>query len=258
MTADLHTLVGAFALDALDPVERNEFEEHLGFCDACRQEAGELSATAARLGSVAELQPSAAMRARVLDAVSRTPQHRPTVVPLQPPPARRAPAVLLVAAAAAAVLGIGVGVQQYQQNQDLQTQQLAVDRENQELRSQQVAAARENAMIAEVLAAEDKVVRDSRTDTGLALTVVTTPQSDNAVVSMGDFPQLPEGRTFQVWRVSGDEPDSAAVIGQADLDNDGVTLLIDAGDADAVAVTEEPTGGSEQPTTDALVAVDLA
>jgi anti-sigma-K factor RskA len=75
---------------------------------------------------------------------------------------------------------------------------------------------------------------------------------------MGDFPQLPEGRTFQVWRVSGDEPDSAAVIGQADLDNDGVTLLIDAGDADAVAVTEEPTGGSEQPTTDALVAVDLA
>ncbi|CAA9344703.1 MAG: hypothetical protein AVDCRST_MAG29-1793 [uncultured Nocardioidaceae bacterium] len=245
MTAGLHTLVGAFALDALDLEERHEFEAHLDTCDGCSQEAAELSATAARLGSVAELQPSPAMRARVLDAVSRTPQHRPTVVSLQAHrSARRTPALLLAAAAVAAVLGIGVGVQQYQENQDLE--------------SAQIAAAREDAMIAEVLAAEDKVVRDARTDSGLQLTVVTTPQSDNAVVSMGRLPQLPEGRTYQVWRITGDKPDSAAVMATDDLSKPGVTMLIDAGDADAVAVTEEPAGGSERPTTDALVAVKLA
>lgn len=245
MTADLHTLVGAFALDALEPVERDDYEFHLDTCDVCRQEVAELAATAARLGSVAEMQPSAAMRARVLDAVSRTPQHRPTVVSLQAHrSARRTPALLLAAAAATAVLGIGVGVQQYQENQDLESQQIAADRED--------------AIIAEVLAAEDKVVRDSQTGSGLQLTVVTTPQSDNAVVSMGDLPKLPEGRTYQVWRIAGDKPDSAAVMGTDDLRNDDVTLLIDAEDADAVAVTEEPAGGSEQPTTDALAAVKLA
>jgi hypothetical protein len=244
MTADLHTLVGAFALDALDPEERTDFEAHLDTCAVCRQEMAELSATAARLGSVAELQPPAAMRARVLEAVSRTPQHRPTVVSLQAHrSARRTPALLLAAATVTAVLGIGVGVQQYQENQDLERAQ--------------VAAAREDAMISEVLAAEDKLVRDAQADSGMQLTVVTTPQSDNAVVSMGDLPQLPEGRTYQVWRIAGDKPDSAAVMGTDDLNNDDVTMLIDAEDADAVAVTEEPTGGSEQPTTDALVAVKL-
>ena len=33
---DLHTLTGAYALDALDPDERDAFEAHLPDCDPCR------------------------------------------------------------------------------------------------------------------------------------------------------------------------------------------------------------------------------
>ena len=47
--ADLHTLTGAYAADALDPVERDAFERHLQECADCRQEVAELRATTARL-----------------------------------------------------------------------------------------------------------------------------------------------------------------------------------------------------------------
>ncbi|EOD68417.1 zf-HC2 domain-containing protein, partial [Amycolatopsis vancoresmycina] len=57
MTAELHTLTGAYALDAVSDVERAEFERHLGACAACRQEVAELRATGARLGVAASADP---------------------------------------------------------------------------------------------------------------------------------------------------------------------------------------------------------
>ncbi|HYN16781.1 MAG TPA: zf-HC2 domain-containing protein, partial [Actinomycetes bacterium] len=51
MSADLHTLTGAFAAHALSDTERLAFERHLEACPACAQEVRELQATTARLGS---------------------------------------------------------------------------------------------------------------------------------------------------------------------------------------------------------------
>jgi hypothetical protein len=246
MTADLHTLVGAFALDALEPVERNEFELHLQTCDTCQLEAAELTATAARLGSVSELQPSPAMRARVLDAISRTPQQRPNVVSLQEHRSSRWTSRGLAAAAAVlAVVGAGVGVDQYQENQDLE--------------ATQQAQAQEKALIADVLAAPDKVAYDSPRNARPHLTVVASEKADAAVVSLRDLPALPEERNYQVWRIVDGKPQSAGIMGADDISRDTVTMLMDeAADAEAVAVTEEPAGGSEQPTSDPLVAVKIA
>jgi anti-sigma factor RsiW len=246
MTADLHTLVGAFALDALDPVERDAFESHLVSCDTCQLEAAELTATAARLGSVAELQPSAAMRARVLDAVARTPQQRPNVVPLHEHRSSRwTSRGLLAAAAVLAVVGAGVGIDQYQ--------------ENQKLESIQEAQAKEEALIADVLAADDKVAYGSETGDGLHLSVVASREIDAAVVSLSDLPALPEGRNYQVWRFVDGKPQSAGVMDAGDISRDTATMLMDdAADAEAVAVTEEPAGGSEQPTSDPLVSVEIS
>lgn len=245
MTADLHTLVGAFALDALDPVERDEFESHLSTCDTCRLETAELSATAARLGSVVELQPSPAMRARVLDAVARTPQQRPNVVSLHERRSSRWTSRGLVAAAAVmAVVGAGVGIDQYQQNQDLE--------------ATQQAQAQERALIADVLAAEDKVAYDSASGERPHLTVVASEEADAAVVSLRDLPALPEERNYQVWRFVDGKPQSAGVMDADDINRDTATMLMDdAAVAEAVAVTEEPAGGSEQPTSDPLVAVEI-
>ena len=38
MTIDLHTLSGAYALDALSAEEAEEFSRHLAQCEACREE----------------------------------------------------------------------------------------------------------------------------------------------------------------------------------------------------------------------------
>ena len=44
-----HDLTAAYALDALDPEEREGFEAHLAQCERCRDEVAELSAAASAL-----------------------------------------------------------------------------------------------------------------------------------------------------------------------------------------------------------------
>ena len=44
--SDLHKLTGAYAVDALDDLERARFEQHLDECDDCRFEVAELRETA--------------------------------------------------------------------------------------------------------------------------------------------------------------------------------------------------------------------
>ena len=41
MNDDIHSLVGAYAVDALDDAERARFEQHLAACAECRAEVDE-------------------------------------------------------------------------------------------------------------------------------------------------------------------------------------------------------------------------
>ena len=41
--SDLHKLTGAYAVDALDDIERARFEQHLAACEDCRAEVVELA-----------------------------------------------------------------------------------------------------------------------------------------------------------------------------------------------------------------------
>ena len=66
MTESIHLLTGAYAVDALDPDERAEFEGHLDGCADCRDELTGLIETAARLGSAAAITPPASLKAAVL------------------------------------------------------------------------------------------------------------------------------------------------------------------------------------------------
>ena len=50
-TTDIHALVGAYALDAVDDLERVAFERHLQACESCRAEVDELRETAGSLAS---------------------------------------------------------------------------------------------------------------------------------------------------------------------------------------------------------------
>ncbi|MDI5982443.1 RskA family anti-sigma factor, partial [Amycolatopsis magusensis] len=75
---DMHTLAGAYALDALDDVERERFRRHLAECPSCAQEVRELQATAARLGAAVAEDPPPGMKAEVLASIRATRQEPPS------------------------------------------------------------------------------------------------------------------------------------------------------------------------------------
>ena len=106
----LHELSAAYALDALDPNEREEFELHLSTCAGCRADVAAFTETAAALAYAAPpADPPPRLRA---DILRRAAEDRPPAVVL--PFRRRRVEVVLsaglaAAAAAAIVLGIWAG-----------------------------------------------------------------------------------------------------------------------------------------------------
>ena len=108
MNDDIHSLVGAYAVDAVDDAERARFEEHLATCAECRAEVESLRGAAAHLAASADTAPPASLKASLLRDIrsvrplppvvdeqdelpgddgprGRTPR-RPRTRPLRPPP----------------------------------------------------------------------------------------------------------------------------------------------------------------------------
>jgi anti-sigma-K factor RskA len=102
----LHDLAAGYALDALTPEERREFEAHLRGCEDCRAAVEGLSDAVISLAYAAGADgppAPAGLREAILEAARR---ERPNVVPLRP--RRRTPWIASVAAAAALALGLGL------------------------------------------------------------------------------------------------------------------------------------------------------
>src|ERR1700735_2423059 len=82
---DLHTLVGAYAMDAVSDADRARFEQHLAACEQCREETRGLREATARLAQAAAVQPRAGLRDATLQAAARTRQLPPAVGPQASP-----------------------------------------------------------------------------------------------------------------------------------------------------------------------------
>jgi anti-sigma-K factor RskA len=234
--ADGHTMVGAYALDALDDAEREAFERHLADCDECRDEVAGLRATVLRLADAAAVPPPPRVREQVLAQVRVTPQAR-DVVAL---PRRRDAAARprsrgwLVAAAVLALVSLGTGGLAWSQYQAAETAR--------------AEAARVNDIVTDPGA---KLVQQRLPAGGTATLVVA---GSRAVVAGADLPALPDGRTYQLWIVrpggitsAGLGPAGDQATGRWSRAVDGVRR------GDVVAVSVEPDGGSSQPTTTPLV-----
>jgi len=239
MSDNVHTLVGAYSLDAVTSDERDVFEQHLHTCAPCREELMGLQATAARLGVAVAAPPSAELRARVLEAAARTPQERPRVATVLPGPWRRwAPALAAAAAVLAVVGSLGAYVVERSRAQDAQDQQAA---------------------IAEVLAAPDANLRALTLD-GARLRVISSPTLGQAVVTSAEMPPADKGKDYELWAVDADGEESVGLM-EPDPDGDPQTQLVDDLDgATALAITVEQEGGSPSnaPTSEPIVTVDLA
>ena len=88
--SDIHKLSGAYAVDAVDDLERARFERHLAACEDCRAEVAELREAAALLAeTVAVTAARLAPRAPVLAGISQRPS--PPARVASPTPGRAAP-----------------------------------------------------------------------------------------------------------------------------------------------------------------------
>ena len=245
---ELHTLTGAYATDALDSDERAAFEQHLESCGSCRLEVAELRATAARLAVATSSTAPSELRDRVLAEVAQTRQESPLGAvtrlderrPVQSPPWYRQPAT--AAAAVLLVIAAGLGG-------------LAVVEDHRADRAQEQAdAARDHASrVAEVAADPDHIERTVPIASGGTGTVLAA--GDVAVFLGKDLPELPEGQAYQLWRMTGQDSQSAGVLGRG---GDVTGVVTGIRPEDAVGVSVEPEAGSDQPTSDPVFLVPLA
>ncbi|XVV14853.1 anti-sigma factor domain-containing protein [Actinoplanes sp. CA-131856] len=239
MSADVHSLVGAYVLDAVDDLERVAFERHLRECEDCRAEVDELRETAARLADTAWSAPPPSMRANVLSEISTTRQE--TAVPVRPvrPPRRRH----LAAAAAVLVAAAGAGATVYV----LQDQRVKDERAVAE------AARASEERVRAILAAPDLQVREQTLTSGGRVTVASSKLTDAGVIMLAATAPPADGRVYQLWTIRDDDPTSAGALGAGQAATVRIVPGLPA--SNAVGVTIENAPGATTPTTplDALV-----
>ena len=193
MMDDMHDLVAAYAVDALDDSERAEYEAHLADCRQCQDDLVGLQESAVLVAEAASVDPPPALKERVLAAVGE--DETTNVVSIDD---GRRPTRLwvpfAVAALAALVLGAVVIFQAVAMN-DLSG-------------PGGVTAA------AEAAANEPgAIVAEFTTDAGSVGQVVLTPDGEGYLVPSG-LETLPEDQTYQLWVITPDElAISAGVLG---------------------------------------------
>lgn len=270
---ELHTLTGSYAVDALPPDERGEFERHLAHCASCTAEVRGLRETAARLALTAAERPPAALRARVLAAAERTRQLPPLTDELtgqlagagtgagagagraragRPRAGRRArrvwiPRISVAVAAASVALAVvfGVGRHDAQQRLSALENQLATARSH----SQQVDS---------VLAAGDLHLVSGGTSRGGSVSAIVAPGQAKLVVVTSGLPALPASEVYELWLLG---PSVARPSGLLTPARPGTTAPVVASGyvkGYSLGVTVEPAGGTLKPTTTPIVTMPLS
>jgi anti-sigma-K factor RskA len=217
---DLHDLAAAYALDALDDIERQSFEEHLADCAVCAEEIHSLRSAAGALAYAVEgPAPPAALRDRLLE---RARAERPPEVAT----IRRRRYALPVAAAVAAVaacaaIAFGVWASTLQSDLD--------------------SATATQAEISRVLSDQDS---RSLALAGRGGQLVVSPTGKAVLVASG-LPRAPAGKTYEAWVVGeAPEPLPAGIFpgGQQ------AVLLLErrVPEGTKVAVSLEPAGGVQK------------
>jgi anti-sigma-K factor RskA len=234
MSVDLHTLAGAYALDALSQEEAAEFATHLEQCPSCREEVREMQDVAAQMGAVEATPPPSALKARILAAADQQPQLPPKVTPIERARSHGWRPRLAAAAAAVVILAGGGAV--------------AVN----ELNGADSPSSRPVAdSVAAVFKAPDAHTATVRTANGGQLKVATSAEFGQMAVATRGLPSL-RGKTYQMWALRNNRATSVGVIDDVKV---GKVMPIPAAGT-TVAITVEPAGGSKRPTRPPIVTMD--
>ena len=249
---DIQELLGAFALDAVDDVERDVIEGHLAGCPRCRAEVAGYRETAALLAHSGERAPEGVWD-RIATALDESPPalDLTRIVPLQRSgsapapqadelaerrtakavprsiPLRVAAATMAVAAAITLLLGVALGRDDSSRLDRLEA--LAEDMQQ---------AVVSNAAYAALHDSRNEQVKLVSSDGKATAQVVRRPDGSGYLVP-GALAPLPAGRVYQLWAVRSDAKISLGVLGAAPE----VSAFRMNGPVAAFAVTEEAAGG---------------
>ncbi|MFC9690919.1 anti-sigma factor domain-containing protein [Kribbella sp. NPDC056951] len=234
---DDHTLTGPYVLDALPADERTRFEAHLAECQFCTAEVAELREAAIKLATQVEATPPLHLKTNVLRAIENVRQLPPVVAGTPDAVAARRfsrRSVFALAAAALVIAGVGgVAVDQYRDKR---------------------AAVEANEQMAAVLAQPDAKTSHGAIIGGGQATVVMSARADAVVVVLHDLRKPPSGKVWQLWLM--DASQKARSIGLTSGDLATVVQGNVVGQT-TFGLTEEPTGGSPEPTTTPVAAVEM-
>ena len=257
----LHTLVGAFVMDAVQDADRAEFERHLQTCEPCREEVCSLREATARLAEAAAVAPRPELRDQTLRAAVRMRQLPPLVTEqpasfgrrLARPLARRtklarlrapgaaswpmriAATVAVVLAVAAIVLGL-----------DARSMQRTL-----------TAAQQRESDIAAVLGARDAIRLTAHVSGGGTATVVMSHRARTLVFIAKGLEQLPSSKAYELWLMgpTGNRP--AGMLPPPRHGMSGPMVVGRLAGGDRLGLTVEPSAGSSRPTSPPIVMVGL-
>lgn len=271
MNQEIHDLAQEYAVGAMSDDETTEFAAHLEGCDACRLEVAALVDVTAALSDGVATEPPPELRAAVLAAVARTPQESgvtpeapgrvelvgapqakfargetpsddragasaqdPTVVPLRRRSWTTAASSLVAAAAVLAAVAFGGLWIQTRDDVDQATAQ-----------ADQLTA---------LLSADDVTtvqgVSHSADHTGA---IVMSRSEGQAIFVASELPDLSGDQVYEAWTIDGAAAPQPAGTFTPHTTHSVLTLPAASLRADSMAITVEPAGGSQQPTSDAVV-----
>ena len=246
---DLHSLSGAYALDALEAgAESERFARHLNRCPSCASEVREFREVATALAFAATTAPPPELRDRVLAAAALTRQLPPEVTSHARSHRARGRARIRVpwvpwlsgvVATAAIVVAVLFGFAQAHTDQEL----------NQ--------ARAQNEAIALVLSAPQAKLLTHATTRGGVATVVLAADRHEMVVTTNGLPALPAGKVYQLWLIGTTKTVSAGLLPTATSGQTGPVLASGVVKGDKLGLTVEPAPGRAQPTTTPILALPL-
>lgn len=240
-------LKDAYVLGALPDDERQEFEAYLAAHPEHQAEIDELGGLAGMLAfAPPEHEPSPELRHRVVGLVEAE-AGVPRATRLRPSARRFASARNLVFGAAAALL---IGLLGWNVLLQGEVQNLQGEVDEAQTRIEQAEGGERSTSGASTID-----LRGSWAEQGTRAEVATI-DDDRVILVAEDLPSVPEGRTCQVWVIRGDVPQPSGLFEPSgNMTAAAVTTPLREGDT--IAVTVEPAGGSDQPTSDPVLQTQL-
>jgi hypothetical protein len=240
---DLHTLTGAYALDAVDGAERDRFEHHLRRCRPCGNEVRGLAETATTLAMAVAMPPPAGLKQRVMNAVGVTRQVPPAVDRRRLRRAARSsswvPRLATAVAAVSLAVAVTFGILQISTQHQLDS------------------ARAQNQAIAAVIAAPDARIVTQATAAGGTGSVVVSRAEAKIVFTSAGLPALPATEVYELWLIGPPRIRPAGLLPAPSAGKTAPVLASGLAAGDKVGLTVEPAGGTSMPTTTPILLMTL-